>query len=119
MESPAICGDFFAYVYSLDKAYNNNEWVVNRQYSPVYDLTSRNVRDTSYIGQFTLYEASKKFLNQFNLNLLWQNEIIVYPYDEGRKFFYYKFSVNFLGDEMTLLSSENEKIKLRYFYNNE
>lgn len=111
-------GDFFAYVYSLDKA-KDNKCIVNRQYSGVYDIYSKNVRDTIVTEQFTLYEGLKDILNQFDLNLLWQDEFIVYPYNEGRKFFYYRFNVNFLGDEITLISSEDGKIKLRCFYNNE
>lgn len=104
-------GDFFAYVYALDKRSEN--WMVNRHFSSTYDIKSKNVRETMHQEKYTLYDELSNNLNQFELNLLWQDEM-VYDYD-GRRYFYYRHDIKFLGDKKTLIAVEKGVIKLKYF----
>lgn len=110
-------GDIFAFIFALDKKQSDQKYRINSHYSSIYDLSSKNVRDTACRGKYTLYEENTKIINQFSLNLLWENERIIYS-DFGRNFYYYRCNVNYEGDDETLCFLENDIVTLKCFDNN-
>lgn len=111
-------GDIFAFIFALDKKQADQKYRINCHYTSIYDLSSKNVRDTACREKYTLYEDSIKIINQFSLNLSWENEVI-FDSGWGRNFYYYKYNINFNGDGETLYILEKDIITVYCFCNNE
>ncbi|OAB38899.1 DUF262 domain-containing protein [Paenibacillus glacialis] len=107
--------NFFAFLYLLEKENPKEGWVVNQYESPVYDLYSTNVRDTSTLQRFADVESMNinRVINAVELNLIWEGQKELQL--DSRSFFYIKQTIEVAGDADTLIALERDKIIKRIF----
>lgn len=107
--------NFFAFVYLLEQEKSKEGWVVNQYESPVYDLYSTNVRDTSTFERFIdvgdLHR--NRVINAVELNLIWEDQRELQL--DSRSFFYIKQTIRVAGDADTLIALDGDKIIKKIF----
>lgn len=104
--------NFYAYLYLLDKTRDNCFGF--RFKSPVYDLYTRNVRDTSIYDRYLDYHNEverlrRKIINPFELRIIWENE--VEKWWQTRDFFYYKYRLEMSCDKDSLIELDEDVIR--------
>jgi|GEM_PF-3511146 hypothetical protein len=112
--------NFFAYLYLLDKEKEGIDTFKFR--SDVYYWYTRNVRDTTRIGNYLNFEnclsnnksGCKKIINPFELNIIWEDEKIIWW--ESRDFFYYRYTLELSCGKDSLIELYEDKIREICFY---
>ncbi|MBS5317939.1 MAG: DUF262 domain-containing protein [Clostridiales bacterium] len=111
--------NFFAYIYLKDKE-KEGSWSINQFTSLVYDLSSKNTRDTISYQNYIDYDScnNRKIMNVSELHLIWEKQNI--GYIPNRSFLYSKHTIYIKGEGKeqgnVLISLEGDTVVKRVFH---
>ena len=100
--------NFFAYLYLLDK--KRDKFSCFKFNSYVYNLYTRNVRDTEICDRYLVYnEIGDYLINPFELRIIWQKK--EEKWWQTRDFFYYKYILEMSCDKDSLIELDEDVIR--------
>lgn len=102
--------NFFAYLYLIDK--KKDKFLCFEFNSYVYNLYTRNVRDTTFYEHYLSYynwNNDWKIINPFELRIIWEKE--VEKLWQTRDFFYYKYRLEMSCDKDSLIELDRDVIR--------